>query len=101
MLSGPNEQGSLGDRVLRSLTMTIHLIRYSSTKRFSALKEISCGEMENVYPMRTNELLSHDDHRVWRGDSASETRSRIESLMLRGMVNEEGDTDLNGRERFI
>ena len=101
MLSGPNEQGSLDDRVLRSLTMTINSIRYSSTKKFSALKKISGGERKNVYLMRTNKLLSHDDHRVWRGDSASETRSRAESLMLRDMVNEEGDTDLNERERFI
>ena len=37
---------------------------------------------------------------VYGGDIASETRSRTEPSMLRGMVNEEDDIDLNGRERY-
>jgi hypothetical protein len=89
MLSGPNEQGSLDDRVLRSLTMAIN----SSTKKIQRVEKNFWRRKKNVYLMRTNKLLSHDDHRVWRGDSASETRSRTESLMLRDMVNEEGDID--------
>ena len=96
---GLNEQSSLDDRGLRSPTMAIHSTRWSSTKGFCALKEISDGERK-MSAWREQTTCSVTMIIVYGGDIASETRSRTESSMLRGMVNEEEDIDLNGRERF-